>query len=397
MYIHRQIEGRFSHALERGKSILLLGARQTGKTTLIKHQIQADLSITFSDLTAQLVYQKDPSQIQHEVLALKKPANRNIPLVVIDEVQKIPKIMDAVQFLIDEKRAQFILTGSSARKLKQGRDLNLLPGRVVNLQLDALSLVEVPKPLPLIENLLIYGSLPEIIQQQNDLDKQTDLRSYIETYLREEIQAEAQVRNLGAFSRFLEYASMEAGRLVNFSNLSQEVGVARDTIYDYFQILLDCLIVNKIDPISSSDTRKRLSKAPKFIFFDLGIQRECANVGTRVSAKWLANSFEQFIGIEILRWIRINGKNFQLKYWRDHSGPEVDYVIDNAGFYLPLEVKYSVKPSLGDCDHLEKFIKEYSLTKGYIICRAPRKFALTPHVTAIPWQDLPALLDEHQE
>lgn len=174
--------------------------------------------------------------------------NRQIPLVIIDEIQKVPPLLDVIQEIIDQKLAQFILTGSSARKLRREKTLNLLPGRLVSLRLDPLLHEEL---LDLgLEAMLTYGALPGIALQANNDDRETDLSSYVETYLEEEIRAEALVRNIGQFSRFLEYAGLESGSIVNYSALSQEIGVSHTTIASYFEILEDCLITERVDPQS---------------------------------------------------------------------------------------------------------------------------------------------------
>lgn len=389
-YIPRLIEKEIKHTLQRGKSILLLGARQTGKTTLIKHQLKPDLFISFADLDTQFAYQKNPAILAQAVNAIRISTKKEQPLIVIDEVQKISKVLDGVQYLIDNKQAQFVLTGSSARKLKRDHDVNLLPGRVVRMQLDALCLEEIPQYLRNTESLLLFGSLPEIVLKNSQADKETDLKSYVQAYLQEEIRSEAIVRNLGSFAKFLECAAIEAGNPINFSGLSQELGVSRVTIYDYFQILEDCLIVDRIEPLTKSNSRKRLSKAPKFLFFDQGIRRICANLGTQLTPKIWGMLFEHFIGIELLRWLRVHNKSWHLHYWRDHNGPEVDYVINAQQAYIPIEVKWTSQPSVADCRHLERFMDEYTCTPyAYVICQAPRKLLLTPRVMALPWQDLP--------
>jgi predicted AAA+ superfamily ATPase len=295
VYISRKIEEIIQQTVQRGKSILLLGPRQTGKTTLITHQLQPDINYTFAKPEVRLRYEKDLGLLERELSAYKNKSKKS-PLVFIDEVQKIPIIMDAIQDLIDRKIAQFILTGSSARKLKHGSEINLLPGRVVALTLDPLNLGELPEPIPLLEELLIYGSLPGIIEQPSTI-RDIELTSYVTTYLEEEIRAEAVVRNVGGFARFLELAASESGNIMNFNKLSQEIGVAGSTIADYYQILEDCLIINRIDPIINSISHRRLIKSPKYLFFDLGIRRACAGEGVKLSIRALGALFEQFVGL----------------------------------------------------------------------------------------------------
>jgi len=189
------------------------------------------------------------------------------PLVFVDEIQKIPQIMDTIQLAIDKKLANFILTGSSLRKLRRKKkDVNLLPGRVIELNLGGLTLLELGDDIyPNLEDLLLNGALPEIILQKDSQCKELLLTSYVNIYLEEEIRAEAHVQNLASFSRFLTYAAVDAGKQLNVTNLSREIGVSRHTIEEYYQILQDCLIADRIEPIVKSTTRRRLTKAPKYL------------------------------------------------------------------------------------------------------------------------------------
>ena len=299
-YIIRKIGDSINHALGRGKSVLLLGPRQTGKTTLLNHQVKSDIQYSFAQIETRLHYEKHliafAKQLDFEI---EKKGEK--PTVLIDEVQKIPLIMDVVQDFIDRKKAKFILTGSSARKLRHGAHVNLLPGRVVSFVMDSLTLMEIPKPHPELKEILLYGSLPNIITELDEKNKEDDLYSYVSTYLEEEVRAEALVRNIGNFARFLELAASESGLISNFHKLSQEIGVAASTISDYYQLLEDCLIVQRIDPITDGITHRRLIKSPKYLFFDLGVRRACANEGTRLSARSMGSLFEQYVGLELLR------------------------------------------------------------------------------------------------
>lgn len=392
-YIHRELEVSIKQSLQRGKSVLLLGARQTGKSTLIQHQLQPDLSLSLADLNIQLAFEKQPERLMQEVGALNITAPHRLPLVIIDEIQKNPRLMDGVQYLIDNQKAQFVITGSSARKLKRHSNINLLPGRVVRLQLDPLCLEEISRTTHVLEKLLLYGTLPGILLQANDQNRQQDLTSYVISYLQEEIRAEALVRQLGSFTKFLEYAALSAGQPLNLSKLSQDIGITRVTLHEYFQILEDCLIATRIEPLTKTNTRRRLTKAPKYLFFDTGIRRECVHLGTRLSEKQYGELFEEFIGNEILRWLRLHYASGRLFYWRDHAGPEIDYIIEAEQGYLPIEVKWTDSPQQNDCKHLEKFLEEYPcLPYAYLVCRVPRKLLLKPRILALPWHELPEQL-----
>ncbi|MFH1189350.1 MAG: ATP-binding protein [Candidatus Omnitrophota bacterium] len=385
-YVKRLIEDRIRHTLERNKSVLLLGARQTGKTTLIG-QFKHDMFVSFVEPDVRQRYEKSPHLLKGEVEAMVAAEKGRRPLVVLDEVQKVPVILDVVQDLIDRAKANFILTGSSARKLRRGAQINLIPGRVVGFRMDPFSLTEFPAK-DLAER-LIYGSLPGILAVGDISDRETDLEAYVTTYLEEEIRAEAIVRNIGDFARFLELAASESGGIINLRKLSQEIGVSHTTISAYYQILEDCLIAERIEPLTQSKTRKKLTKSDKYLFFDLGVRRLAAREGTKLSRDTMGQIFEQFVGLELLRSARTNGHGAKIRFWRDPDGPEVDWVIDKNAIYTPLEVKWTDSPSRSDIRHLEVFLSEYKSAKtGYLVCQVPRKANLSDRIIAIPWQSI---------
>lgn len=387
-YIHRKIATTIQKTLNRGKSILLLGARQTGKTTMINKEIVPDFTYSFVDPEVRLRYEKDPTLLSKELKLTVQSQIKKKPIIFIDEIQRVPNVADIAQLLIDQQKAQFILTGSSAHKLKQGPAINLLPGRVVALTMDPFHYDELPTHWQNLQDILIYGTLPFIVFEDNNDHRETDLHSYVITYLEEEIRSEALVRNIGSFSRFLELAASESGHITNFTKLSQDVGVAATTIMDYYQILEDCMITLRLDPIVHSPTHRRLIKSPKYLFFDLGVRRACANEGRQLPEKYLAHLFEQYIGIELTHQIR-DFPGARLRYWRDSNSVEVDYVLENSGIYIPIEVKWSENPTIKDGRHLQKFLAEYKNThKGYIICRTPNAIEIAENIIALPWQDM---------
>jgi predicted AAA+ superfamily ATPase len=273
--------------------------------------------------------------------------------------------------------------------LRRGTNINLLPGRLIGLKLDPITIAEFPGRL--LEDILLYGSLPGIIEQET-VHREADLESYVTLYLEEEVRAEAIVRNLGLFARFLEYAAAESGKLINFRKLSNEIGVAHTTIASYFQILEDCLIIERIEPITASATRKKLIQTQKFLFFDLGVRRTAAREGPKLPRATMGFLFEQFIGIELIRNARFHGMKTKVRFWRDPNGPEVDWVIEKDDMFIPIEVKLTDAPSKSDTRHLTTFIEEYkNAPKGYIVCQTPRQITLTDKISAIPWQDLQML------
>lgn len=385
-YIERSVEARITAALARGKSVFLFGARQTGKTTLVS-RLKAPLSISFIRPEVRLRYEKSPDLLAGEVEGLGPNGRKACPLVLLDEVQKVPQILDVVQDLIDRNLARFVLTGSSARKLRHSARTNLLPGRVVVFHLDPFSSQEYPDRT--LQDHLLDGSLPGMVGVRLADQREEDLAAYVTTYLEEEIRAEAVVRNLGSFARFLELAAAESGGIVNLRKLASEIGVAHTTIAAYYQILEDCLVVERMEPLTTSATRKKLTKSDKYLFFDLGVRRVAAHEGRRPPNNRWGELFEQFVGLELVRWSRVSGQGARIRFWRDPDGPEVDWVVDREGRYLPIEVKWSECPDAGMARHLNCFLNEYpTAERGLVVCRIPRRLKLSNRVMAIPWQSL---------
>jgi predicted AAA+ superfamily ATPase len=306
--------------------------------------------------------------------------------VILDEFQKVPSLLDSVQDLIDRKIARFILSGSSARKLRRSSSVNLLPGRVVAMRLDPLSTAEFDQDE--LEDLLLYGSLPGIVQVPGREDRDTDLRSYVTTYLEEEVRSEALVRSLGPFARFLELAAAESGRIVNFSKLSQEIGVAHTTIASYYSILEDCLIAERVEPITTSEVRRRLSRTSRYMFFDLGVRRAAARESSELRRDAVGALFEHFIGLELIRLTRL-APAARVMFWRDPGGPEVDWVLRTGDAYTPIEVKWTDAPSRSDAKHLQTFLTEYAnATRAFVVCRTPRPVQISDNIQAISWRSL---------
>jgi predicted AAA+ superfamily ATPase len=388
--IPRVAEPRLRKSLERGRSVLLLGPRQTGKTTLLE-RFEADLSLNLMRPEVRQRYERAPELLGSEVEALRAPARGRRPLVVLDEVQRVPELMDVVQDLIDRRVARFLLSGSSARKLRRGTGINLLPGRLTPLRLDPLSIAECCPPR--LEDALVYGSLPAIALAATDAEREEDLHAYTSLYLEEEVRAEALVRSLAAFSRFLRLAALEAGGISHFRGIAQELGIAHTTVSGYYGILEDCLIAERIEPLSESRTRKKLTRSPRYLFFDLGVRRAAAEEGPRPGVRVLGSLFEQFVGLELLRAIRHSAASLALHFWRDPGGPEVDWVVAGSERWLPVEVKWAEAPAARDARHLETFLAENPKAReAVVVCRTPRRFKMGAKVTAVPWQDIPDLV-----
>jgi predicted AAA+ superfamily ATPase len=221
------------------------------------------------------------------------------------------------------------------------------------------------------------------------------LRAYSNLYLEEEIRAEAVVRNLGTFSRFLEMAASESGGIFSFRGMARELGLSHPTVAGYFEILEDCLLVERIDPITHTPGRKRLTKSPRYLFFDLGVRRAAAEESRDLPARWMGPLFEQFVGLELIRQARLSDVPRQVRFWRDPGGPEVDWVVCRDDRYLPIECKWTDTPTKGDARHLRTFLLEHpGTTTALVVCQTPRRVRLEPGIEAIPWTELAGILEE---
>lgn len=339
-------------------------------------------------------YEKEPFALTAEVEKLAEGHRKNLPLIIIDEIQKVPILVDTVQDLIDRKIARFILTGSSARKLRRGNNINLLPGRVIPLRLDPFVQQELGSRSDSLNTLLLDGALPEIFLQKNAEEREELLEAYVTIYLEEEVRAEAIVRDLGHFARFLELAASESGKIVNFSKLSQEIGVTHLTITSYYQILEDCLVAERVEPVIKSKTRRRLSKTQKYLLYDLGVRRITAHEGRRLSKEQMGHLFEQYVGLELIRMGRLSQEKFFVRYWRDPGGPEIDWIVETKDGYIPVEVKWTTTPTEQDTKYLQIFLDEYTdAKKGFIICRTPHPMKINKNLYALPWELLAEIFD----
>jgi predicted AAA+ superfamily ATPase len=200
------------------------------------------------------------------------------------------------------------------------------------------------------------------------------------------------VRSIGSFGRFLELAALESGGIVSFRELSQHVGVSHTAIASYYEILEDCLVAERVDPLTRSRTRKRLTRSPRWLLFDLGVRRLAANEGTRLAPDRLGMLFEQLIGLELIRRVRRDHPGTRLHFWRVPQGPEVDWVLARDGELVPIETKWTTSPEPRQARHLRVFLDEYKTARiAYLVCRTPRRVQIEERIVALPWQDLEAV------
>lgn len=338
------------------KSFFLLGPRATGKSFLIKHEL-ADRAVLLNLLRSDLYLRLSRSPWELEAIIEAALDDKKDPIIVIDEVQKLPNLLDEVHRLIEEKRWRFLLTGSSARKLKAGH-ANLLAGRAWTAHLFPLSWSEIPNFN--LDHYLRYGGLPVIYPSELP---EEELEAYTQTYLYEEIQAEGLVRKLPQFSRFLQVAAVNNGLLLNFAKVSSDAGIPASTIREYYGILEDTLIGFMLEPWGHSKKRKAVATA-KFYLFDCGVTHALA--GTQHidrNSDLYGRSFEQWIGLELRSYLSYRRKKEVLGFWQSKHQHEVDFTVGN---HTAIETKASKKISLQDFRGLyalqeEKIFKQYFL------------------------------------
>ncbi len=349
-----------------------------------------------------LELERDPAAIVRQIRA-----RMDKPLVFVDEAQKVPQIFDSIQYLIDEKKSSFFITSSSARKLRR-KGVNLLPGRVRTFRLDPLSwnefgwiaddrhgLFKQPNINSIkgysFEKSLVFGALPGIVGLADDKDRAGLLKSYTQTYLEEEIRAEALSRKIGQFGRFLELAAQESGTNPNLTKLSLESGVSVPTIKEYFQILEDTLVVEKVEPYLKN-ARKRILTSPRYYFFDTGVRNALARMPLTPELLNVDKGklFEHAVILELTRRIRAQQLDYKVHYWRTSGGAEVDCVIDTGKELIPLEIKSGTKAALSSLRGLTSFIDTYKgkVRKAFVITTGRVPEQLTDMITALPWSYL---------
>jgi predicted AAA+ superfamily ATPase len=315
--------------MDRNEHFFLFGPRGTGKSTLLHTVFQASTTLFFDLLDPELEdeFARFPQSFRAKVLG----APPSITHIVVDEIQKVPKLLDVVHSLIEGSGKIFVLTGSSARKLKRG-GANLLAGRAQVLELHPLSALELKDSFSL-DECLAFGSLPKAVAAVSEQSRRRFLSAYALTYLKEEIQAEQIVRNLDPFRRFLEVAAQMAGKIINYASIAGDVGVDEKTVKSYYQILEDTLIGRFLEPYHTS-IRKRLSQKPKFYLFDTGVQRSLSRsltIPVVDGTSAYGELFEAFFINECFKLNHYREKDFSFSYLMTRDEVEIDLVVERPG------------------------------------------------------------------
>jgi predicted AAA+ superfamily ATPase len=334
------------------KSLFLFGARQTGKSTLLNHLFADARWFNLLEADTYRTLSARPETIRQTL----RPSDQ---LIIIDEIQKLPELMDEVHLLIERnKQLRFILTGSSARTLKKG-GVNLLAGRAWLCALHPLVSPELN--FERLEDRLTRGGLPAIIDSEF---YEQDLRAYVGTYLHEEIQAEGLSRSVGNFSRFLEVAGLSNGEQLNFTAVANDTGVAAKVIREYYHILQDTLLGHLLPAFQKTLKRKAMATA-KFYLFDVGIANQLMQRGpVKPGSESFGRALEHLIFLELKAYNDYQRLDYALSYWRSRSGLEVDFVINDA---IAIEVKGSSSIQARDCKGIRALAEDTTLQRKIII------------------------------
>jgi predicted AAA+ superfamily ATPase len=372
--------------LPKTQSFFLFGPRGSGKSTLLndRFSVKDTHFINLLIPSEEDRFARSPELFQAEIEALSP----KITNIVVDEIQKVPKLLDLVHHMIEtaKNKRRFILTGSSARKLKRGK-ANLLAGRAVTKNLFPLTQLELADAFDL-DSALAWGTLPRIFSLKNDEERMEFLQTYALTYLKEEIQLEQLVRNLDPFRRFLEVAAQSDGKVVNYLNIARDTGTDSKTVKSYYEILEDTLVGFYLESFHTS-VRKRIKVSPKFYFFDLGVSRALSRQLTMKAAKstsYYGELFERLVVLELYRQESYLNREYRLTFLQTEDDAEIDLVVERPGKPLALiEIKSTNQVREDMVRRLAHFQKDFPKASLYCFSNDPiaKKFG---KISALPWR-----------
>ncbi len=371
--------------LEGKNSFFLFGARGTGKSYWLKNQLKDSIILNLLEPETRIELSTKPALLEQQI----PPEYKG--WIVIDEIQKAPILLDLVHKLIEEKNYKFILTSSSARKLKKV-GTNLLAGRAHTYYMYPLTLQELKNDFDL-SNALNFGMLPKVYDDKISKAEKY-LSSYTKTYLYEEVMQEGLSRNLEAFNRFLEAASFSQASVLNISSVAREVGINARTISNYFDLLEDMLLSYRLT-VFSKRAKRKIIEHPKFYFFDVGVYQS-------IRPKGLINSVEEIEGhaLETLILQELIALNHyyelecKIQYWRTLNGQEIDFIIYGPRLFIAIEVKCSKSISSSDLKNLKLFLEDYPEAKAYVVYGGKKKLYFGNKIEALPILDFLKLLPQ---
>lgn len=369
----------------KNSSFFLFGARGTGKSTFLRNYFPNDDSVLWIDLLnpeEEDRYARNPLELAGNL----DVTPGKIKWVVLDEIQKVPKLLDVVHSKIESSETRFAMTGSSARKLKR-EGTNLLAGRAFVYNLYPLTHRELGDRFNL-DASLMYGSLPGLLKFDSGEEKMAFLRAYALTYLKEEIWGEHIVRKLDPFRKFVEIAAQCNGELINFANIARDVGVDIKTVQSYFEILEDTLLGFMLEPYHRS-VRKRQRQAPKFYLFDSGVRRaldRTLTIELKPGTYAYGKAFEHLVIAEAVRLNEYHQKDYRFSYLRTKDDAEIDLVVERPGTSTALvEIKSTSQVDDRDTRSLERFVSDIPKSEAFILSTDPKSKRIGK-VKAFPWQ-----------
>ena len=356
--------------LPANRSAFLWGPRKTGKTYWINRYFGESVLIDLLRTDVFADYASRPS-------LLRERYQGHEDLIVIDEIQMAPDLLNEIHWLIEHSGISFLMTGSSARKLRRGH-ANLLGGRAWRYTMAPLTYMEIDGFD--LEQVVISGLLPPHFLSPNPLQ---DLRSYVADYLKEEIAAEATIQSIPAFAEFLRVAALTSGELLNYTNVGRETGVSAKVVRNYFQILEDTLLGFRIPPWRKAKKR-RLIETEKFYLFDVGVANYLGRRTPRIGTPEFGKSFEHYILMELKAYQAYRNPELDICYWRTSTGFEVDFILGDMN--VAIEVKGSQKVHSGHTRGLKALLQEHTVKRAVVVSleRQPRK--LDASIEVLPWQ-----------
>ena len=362
--------------LPSNRSAFLWGPRKTGKSFWISKHYQGFPLIDLLKTDVFADYISRPSLLREQFQTYKG-------LIIIDEIQMVPDLLNEIHWLIENAGISFLMTGSSARKLRRGH-ANLLGGRAWRFSMMPLTYFETQGFN--LEKIVISGLIPPHFLSDYPIQ---DIRSYVADYLKEEIASEAIIQNIPAFSEFLRIAALTTGELLNYTNVGRETGVKAKTIRNYFQILEDTLLGFRLQAWKKKKNR-RLIETEKFYLFDVGLTNYLSRRKPSMGTPEFGKSFEHFIFMELKAFQAYSNPELEIHYWRTASGYEVDFILDDMN--VAIEVKSSSKIHSGHTKGLKALLEEHTVNKAIIVSTIKQEMTVSKGIHVLPWKQFLEML-----